>query len=278
MQVYALVGPSGTGKSHRATVIAHDHQIDLIIDDGLLIQGSRILGGVSAKRQATRIGAIRAAIFNNAEHQREAIELIERNSPQRLLILGTSLGMVERIRKRLSLPPIEKTILIQDVATPEDMRLARQQRLNFGQHVIPAPTLEVKSRFSGALIKPLYALFHSSRHHPSDRDILVEQTIVRPTFSMFGRFLIGQDVIRAIAVEVARRQKYVKNVLRCQVHETGENLELQLDLAVEYGVPVIPVAQAVQLAVKQLVEYMTALHLTEVKILVRKLVLPVESH
>ena len=51
MDIYALVGPSGTGKSHRALQVAHKYEVELIIDDGLLIKGDRILAGLSAKRQ-----------------------------------------------------------------------------------------------------------------------------------------------------------------------------------------------------------------------------------
>lgn len=49
MKVVAFVGPSGTGKSHRAIGIAHKNNCDAIIDDGLLIKGTKILAGTSAK-------------------------------------------------------------------------------------------------------------------------------------------------------------------------------------------------------------------------------------
>ena len=68
MEVFALVGPSGTGKSHRATIVAHQFEAQAIIDDGLLIQGNRILAGASAKRQPTRIGAIKSALFMDDKH------------------------------------------------------------------------------------------------------------------------------------------------------------------------------------------------------------------
>ena len=50
MEVIALVGPSGTGKSHRALLVAHNNQADAIIDDGLLIKDGTIIAGKSAKR------------------------------------------------------------------------------------------------------------------------------------------------------------------------------------------------------------------------------------
>ena len=43
MKVIALVGGSGTGKSHKALVLAHKENIEYIIDDGLLIKKDKIL-------------------------------------------------------------------------------------------------------------------------------------------------------------------------------------------------------------------------------------------
>ena len=45
MKVIAFTGPSGTGKSFRAISVAHQHGCDGIIDDGLLIEGTKILAG-----------------------------------------------------------------------------------------------------------------------------------------------------------------------------------------------------------------------------------------
>ncbi|MCL4424759.1 MAG: hypothetical protein M1553_04775 [Firmicutes bacterium] len=54
IEVVALVGPSGTGKSHRAQLVAYEEEVDAVVDDGLLIKDSKILAGRSAKREATR--------------------------------------------------------------------------------------------------------------------------------------------------------------------------------------------------------------------------------
>ena len=42
MDVIALVGPSGTGKSHRALMVARQNKADAIIDDGILIKDNKI--------------------------------------------------------------------------------------------------------------------------------------------------------------------------------------------------------------------------------------------
>lgn len=41
MEVYALIGASGTGKSHNANAVLEQYHIDMIIDDGLLIKDGK---------------------------------------------------------------------------------------------------------------------------------------------------------------------------------------------------------------------------------------------
>ena len=48
MKVFAFVGPSGTGKSYRAQMVASERNINFIIDDGLLINENEVVAGVSA--------------------------------------------------------------------------------------------------------------------------------------------------------------------------------------------------------------------------------------
>lgn len=51
MEVYALIGQSGTGKSYKAFMVAKDKDAQYIIDDGLLIGGTRVITGNSAKKR-----------------------------------------------------------------------------------------------------------------------------------------------------------------------------------------------------------------------------------
>ena len=67
MEVFGFIGASGTGKSHHALVVAYDHDIQAIIDDGLLIDHNRIVAGRSAKEETNRLKAVRRAIFNKPE-------------------------------------------------------------------------------------------------------------------------------------------------------------------------------------------------------------------
>lgn len=192
MDVIALVGPSGTGKSHRALMVARQNKADAIIDDGILIKDNKIIAGHSAKREASKIMAIRRAVFVVPGHAEEVRNAIEKEQPNRILILGTSENMVHRIDKALNLPPISKIINIADIATKAEMAKAQFYRNREGKHIIPVPTIELKPHFSGYLIDPIQSFFKKSS---TKRRRLGEKSIVRPIFSYYGRLIIDDAAI-----------------------------------------------------------------------------------
>ena len=63
IKVYAFVGPSGTGKSYRAQMVAGEKDVHFIIDDGLLINENRVVAGESAKKASTKIETVKKALF-----------------------------------------------------------------------------------------------------------------------------------------------------------------------------------------------------------------------
>jgi hypothetical protein len=81
LKIYGLVGTSGTGKSYRAGGIASNKGISYIIDDGLLIKGTRILAGTSAKKEKTKLAAIRRALFMDPGHAAQVMEAIQSENP-----------------------------------------------------------------------------------------------------------------------------------------------------------------------------------------------------
>ena len=105
MKIYGLSGKSGTGKSYNASELCYRLNIPAIIDDGLFIYGSSIAAGVSAKKQETRIGAVKTALFMDNDHCAQVRAAIRRAKPSAILILGTSDDMVEKIEDRGPLRP-----------------------------------------------------------------------------------------------------------------------------------------------------------------------------
>ena len=71
IKVYAFVGPSGTGKSYRAQMVAVEKDIHFIIDDGLLINENEVVAGESAKKAPTKIETVKHALFLNEENGKQ---------------------------------------------------------------------------------------------------------------------------------------------------------------------------------------------------------------
>ncbi len=268
MEVVALVGPSGTGKSHRAQLVAYDLGADAVIDDGLLVREGKILAGKSAKREETRMAAIRRAIFADPDHAAEVRAALDQVQPERLLILGTSEKMVRRIASALRLDAPVRVIPIEAVASPVEIRRARRVRQQEGKHVVPAPTFDVRRTFSGYLVDPLRLWLRSRTERA--RDMVIEKSVVRPTFSSLGRFTIADTVVSSIAARACLQVEGISRVFRVSVEITREGVAINLDVAVRYGVQIESVLVEAQRAVKAVVEYMTALFVMTVNVHARK--------
>lgn len=269
MEVLALIGETGTGKSHHAQLVASEHRVDAIIDDGLLIKGTRILAGISAKRQPTYIGALKTALFLDPDHAAGVKEAIRREGLQRILIVATSPAMAEKISSRLELPPPQTTIRIENIATPEEIEQAKMRRQKYGQHVIPAPAVEVKPRLSGMIMEPLYTWFRRWRHpEPQVRHLWVEQTVVRPTFSYLGKIAIANHVIGDILKAAARREEIARwgNI---NVETRTEGVIITAEVVLKYGSSLRTVARGIQERGKFWVEHMTALNVLELNVVVK---------
>jgi len=265
MKLYAFVGPSGTGKSHRAMTVASSRDIEYIIDDGLLIRGSKRIAGSSAKREKTKVGAVKRALFNDPEHRRQVAEAIAAERPDSLMILGTSDEMTARIASNLGLENIEETIYIEEISSPEEIQAARDQRHRLGKHVIPVPAVELKQDFSGYFMDRLNVLL--GRRGKGQQ--VAEKTVVRPTFSYLGNYTIANRTLIQIISHVARRTPGVGRVLRIAITKYPNGIEIDIGLAVRRDARVVPCCLAVQESVKAQLEWMTNLHVMRINIQVR---------
>jgi uncharacterized alkaline shock family protein YloU len=270
VEVIAFVGPAGSGKSHRAGIVAHQHGCEAIIDDGLLIQSGKIVAGSSAKREENKMAAVRRAIFHEADHREEVRSALWTAKPKKVLILGTSDDMIERICDALDLPRPELIIRIEEIASPAQIRLARRKRRQEGKHVIPAPTFEVKKTFSGYMVDPLR--FFLKRGDQGDVDpVAMEKSVVRPTFSSLGRFFIADTVVAAIATRAAELVVGVGRVGRVVVESRREGVQVEMEIILRYGCQVWEVLREAQNQVAVQIEHMTALNVLEVNLDARRL-------
>lgn len=268
IRVLAFVGPSGTGKSYRAQMVASENDIRFIIDDGLLIKDNEVIAGSSAKKAPTKIETVKHALFLKEKEKNEIIETIKKYKPEGILILGTSDGMVEKIAQNLALPNIEKTIYISDVATEEEMEKARRIRVTEGKHVIPVPTFEIKKDFSGYMLDPLQIFKTKGK---GKDPYISEKSIIRPTFSYLGNFTISDNVFKQIAQHIALRNNSIYRISKIRVQKREEGPEICLEVILNYGSNIIDELQNFKVKLKKEIERLTSMNVQKIEILAKGL-------
>ena len=269
MKTYAFVGPSGTGKSYRAQMVASERGISYIIDDGLLIFENQILAGTSAKKAPTKIETVRNALFQNEEQRKEIQDVIKKRKPDSILILGTSDEMVKRIAENLGFEPISETVYITDVATEEEMAMARNTRVTEGKHVIPVPTFELKKDFSGYILDPLQ-IFKSKGKGKAP--YVSEKSIIRPTFSYMGKYEISDSVFRQIIDIVAEKIDGVNKIHRTIIKKQGQEndgLYIYLEVIIEFGYNINDTMGNLKKSITKEIEKMTSMNVLSMELVVK---------
>ncbi|MEJ8546832.1 hypothetical protein [Brevibacillus borstelensis] len=240
MEIYALYGTSGTGKSTSALQLAHRLGIDAIIDDGILIHQGRKLAGTSAKYEKTKIQAVKRAIFHYRDHADEVRGTLSLTNPQRLLILGTSRRMISRIVEALELPDPVRYIPIESIKPQQEIEAARYVRETQGKHVIPIPRVEVEKDLLQRLIASAQQIFSPKK------EVIGETTVVHPSFTG-GRIIIHPQVLRKIVQVTCERFPAVTQLHKTvYTFEDLPRLEVSLTLRLPFGTPLQPLVRQLQ--------------------------------
>lgn len=274
LKVYAFVGPSGTGKSYRAQMVASERNINFIIDDGLLIKDNEVIAGESAKKAETKVATVKHALFYEESEREPVIKAFKKYRPESVLILGTSDGMVQKIAANLGLPEISETIYITDVATEEEMKTARRIRVTEGKHVIPVPTFEIKKDFSGYLLDPLQ-IFKSKGK--GQKPYISEKSIIRPTFSYMGKFTISDLVFRQILEYLAAQTPAIHKIMKTRVENFGEGAKIYIEVSIVYGFNVKDGLNAFTSKARKEIEKLTAMNVVDLEVVAKNIFIPQED-
>lgn len=271
IKTYAFVGPSGTGKSYRAQLVAGEHGINFIIDDGLLVMDNEIIAGNSAKKAPTKIETVKHALFLDNSERDIIIKALKKYKPESILILGTSDGMVEKIADNLGLPKIQKIIYIQDVATEDEMKTAKNIRITQGKHVIPVPTFEIKKDFSGYILDPLQ-IFKSKGS--GNKPYISEKSIIRPTFSYLGNFTISDTVFRQILEYLAKKETGISKVIKTRIDNEEGGPSIYMEVVLIYGNNIINIlSQYKEKCVKE-IEKLTTMNVKKITVIAKSIEMP----
>ena len=272
--IIAFVGQSGTGKSTRAIKVAGENEIYYIIDDGLLINGSRIVAGTSAKKAPTKIESVRQAIFIDPTRSEVMRRALVENMPKTLMILGTSDSMLSKICTNLWLNQPSMLIRIEDVSTEEERRLARNTRMTEGMHTIPVPSMEIKHEFSGYFSDPFSML---RQRLDKERGIAPvapesERTVVRPTFSSLGSYSISDEALLDLVKIVIKDIKGIAEVTSFKTEKKTYGVAISINISLFYGYDAQSILSKTQQRIGAAIEEFTSITINEVNVRADRLV------
>jgi len=271
-RIFALVGESGTGKSFHAKLVAQKYGIDLIIDDGLLIKDNRILAGHSAKKENTFMAAVKVALFDEKSHRDEVARRLQSENYKRILLLGTSEKMVNKIAVRLQLPPPQKIIKIEDISSQEEIDKAVRTRRIEGKHVIPVPSIEVKKSYP-SIFYDVIRIFNKKVVPSGIGPVttLHEKSLVRPEYSKRGKVIISEAALSQFVIHCV--DEYNKNikVKKVLVKDDKIGYRVVITIDVPYGIQLGGNIHELQQYVIDTIEHYTGILIEEVNIIIDKI-------
>ncbi len=268
METIAFIGLSGTGKSHRCVAIANELGVDAIIDDGLLISKNKVIAGYSAKKEGTRVAAVKRALFTKPDHILSVKRAISDNGLEKIMVLGTSYKMVDRIVKALEIEPIVRVIDIKDIATREEMDEALNMRKKEGKHVIPVPVMEIRRDFSGYFLNPLKQIKKTlEKPYQSSED----KSIVRPTFSYMGEYTISDRVVESIAEYEIMKADGVERVNSVTVNTAEDGATVGVSVNLGYGTSIKECTDEIKNRIIKSVYFHTSVNVKRVNIYIKKI-------
>lgn len=274
IRIVAFVGPSGTGKSHRAQMVAKSKGINYIIDDAILIHNNKLVAGTSAKRANTRIESVKRALFSFDGQADEMKKAIKAKKPKAILILGTSDDMISKIVKNLDLPMPSETVYIEDVSSPQEIALAKSVRMSEGKHVIPVPTFEIKKDFSGYLLDPLQIFRWKGR---GTAPYMTEKSIIRPTFSYLGNYIISDNALRSIIEYSSRNIEGIYKIQKIKIENYQDGLIAYIDVMLEYGSNLMKIMEELKVNARKEIDRLTAMNVLDIQVTAKGLHVPGED-
>ena len=134
------------------------------------------------------------------------------------------------------------------------------------------PTVELKPHFTGYFADLPYNIFSSQRKQEKEAD----RSIVRPSFSFYGKLLIADSAIEDIISIIAGKIEGVQKVTGIKVRRRSDNskgIVISIEIIIYYGEKLFAVTKQLQSKVKEKIEYMTAMQVKNVNVSIRSLAL-----
>ncbi len=267
IEVYALIGRAGTGKSFRARLVADAHQIDCILDDGLLIYQGKIIAGRSAKQESHYFTAVKTALFTDLKHRESVLHAIKDGGFQKILLLGTSDKMILRNCETLKLPTPSTIIRIEDIATTEEINEAIYDRKTHGKHIIPLPIIEVKAAYPRMVAHAIQVFFQKSFHR-HERDHPYQKTVVHPSYHRKGDITISEAALTQMLMHCIFEKAPQITIRKIRLHQHQEGYRIKLRIRIPFGMEVASTCESLHHYMITQIEKLTGIKIETLSILI----------
>ncbi|MDY2756272.1 MAG: hypothetical protein SOU88_07585, partial [Candidatus Treponema excrementipullorum] len=215
---------------------------------------------------------VRVALFDDKGHRDQVAKVLQKMHIKKILILGTSEKMVQKIAMRLQLPAPSKIIKIEDIATKEEIEKAQRNRLIEGKHVIPVPALEIKHNYPKIFYDRVrIALKGGKKKTAGETGKVYEKTVVRPEFSKKGRLEISEAAITQMVMHCVAEFDNQIRVKKLKIKTDARGYRLILTIDVPFGTQLTGKIHNLQKYIIDNVEKYTGILIEEVSIIIDKI-------
>ena len=102
-------------------------------------------------------------------------------------------------------------------------------------------------------------------------------SIIRPTFSYLGNFVISDTVFRQIAEYLAKRTDAINKIIRIRVEKTPEGPTIYMEVIVTYGYNVLVAMREFKEKVIKEIEKLTTMNVVDITIVAKGIYMPEEK-
>jgi hypothetical protein len=231
------------------------------------------MAGHSAKKEKTFMAAVKTALFDEKSHRDEVARKLQGEKSRKILILGTSEKMVNKIAARLQLPPPSKLIRIEDIASQEEIEKAIRTRRIEGKHVIPVPSIEIKRSYPNIF----YDAIKIFKRRPVPASIgpvprIHEKSVVRPEYSKRGKVIISEAALGQMVIHCVAENNPDIRIKKMVVKDDERGYRLVITIDVPYGTQLGGNIHELQQYIIDNIERYTGILIEEVNIIIDKII------
>ena len=208
------------------------------------------------------MAAVKVALFDDKKHRDGAAKALQSHSFKKILILGTSEKMVNKIAARLQIPQ------------PQEIETAMRSRRVEGKHVIPVPSLEVQRNYPKIFYDKI-RLFFKKKKTPfvgTEQSKLFEKSVVRPEFSKVGTVEISKSALTQMVfncIEEYDKEVVIKK-LNIKKEEGGYRLDLTIDIP--FGTQLTGKINQLQKYIIEQIERYTGILIIQINVIIDKII------